>query len=446
MTFAQQSAAAVQAPWPAPGPDATARSYLAVADAIGCALVRDAIWSGDRCNWLGWSLVPDATGTFVPVVRALTPELYGGVTGIALFLARLQAVTGDPQQARTLRGALRQVEVAIMALHPKPSGLYSGVLGTAWALIQIGQALEDEDTVDRGLARMEEASREAEPPGLFDLLNGTAGHALGLVAAAVAYDRDDLMAAAIAAAERLVAAGRWTNAGLSWPSSPDHGDLLGLSHGTSGAALALFEVAAAAGRADLREAARAGLRYERRHFDPQRQAWPDFRAMPGAATGQPSFPFAWCHGGIGIGLSRLRIREVEPDDPLLASEIDCALAAGTRRLGAGLARTEDFSLCHGTTGLGELLIETATRIGRPEALDGARRIGDQGIAWFHAHRTPWRCGVAGAGETPSLMLGTAGIGLHYMRLDDPASAPSVLLPTATSLRPTASVAPGSGRA
>jgi hypothetical protein len=40
---------------------------------------------------------------------------------------------------------------------------------------------------------------------------------------------------------------------------------------------------------------------------------------------------------------------------------------------------------------------------------------------------PWPCGVPGGGESPSLMLGLAGIGHFYLRLYDPASVPSVLL-------------------
>ena len=46
---------------------------------------------------------------------------------------------------------------------------------------------------------------------------------------------------------------------------------------------------------------------------------------------------------------------------------------------------------------------------------------------FHQNRNPWPCGVMSGGETPNLMLGTAGIGYFYLRLYDAAAVPSVLL-------------------
>jgi len=42
-------------------------------------------------------------------------------------------------------------------------------------------------------------------------------------------------------------------------------------------------------------------------------------------------------------------------------------------------------------------------------------------------RTPWPCGVMDAGETPSMMTGTAGIGYAFLRAHDPAAVPSVLV-------------------
>ncbi|WP_237479840.1 lanthionine synthetase LanC family protein [Lichenibacterium dinghuense] len=407
--------------------------YLDVADGIGCALVREAIWQGDRCNWLCWNLEPGAGGAFVPVLKPATPELYSGVSGIALFLARLQAATGDPHQRRAARGALRQALAATAEWWPTGSGFYAGPVGVGWSLIHIGRSLDDEVAIGRGLALLERAAREPVAPGFFDLLNGRAGAALGLVAAARAFGRGDLLAGAVRLAEELVAAARIADGAMSWPSGLEGRDLLGLSHGTAGAALALHEVAAAAGRSDFRDAARACLRYERVHFDRWKGGWPDFRILAGQSAGEPTYPFVWCHGGVGIGLSRLRIRELDPGDAETAAEIDAVTAAVTARLARGVSAEEDFSLCHGVAGIGEFLVELAVRVGRPEALEAARRIGDVGAAGCHDTGSPWRCGVPQAGETPSTMTGTTSIGLHYLRLFDPACAPSLALPTGDSL-------------
>ncbi|HEX5723916.1 MAG TPA: hypothetical protein VFX98_00545, partial [Longimicrobiaceae bacterium] len=63
------------------------------------------------------------------------------------------------------------------------------------------------------------------------------------------------------------------------------------------------------------------------------------------------------------------------------------------------------------------------------AAEAAERVGDRGIERYLAPRLPWPCGVPNGGETPALMLGTAGIGHFYLRLHAPERIPSVLLIT-----------------
>src|SRR5207248_579183 len=80
-------------------------SCLEVARALGERLVTAAIWDGAACNWVGLAL---AASDGRPVYRALGPDLYAGTAGIALFLAELAAVTGEPTVRRTALGAIRQ--------------------------------------------------------------------------------------------------------------------------------------------------------------------------------------------------------------------------------------------------------------------------------------------------------------------------------------------------
>lgn len=407
--------------------------FLDAADQIGCEILRDAVWSGHRCNWLVWATEPDGFGNFPVRLRAAAPDLYAGTAGIALFLARLAAATGDPHQRRAARGAAAQLLAAIDPDEPHPDGLFVGPLGMAWSLVQVGQALDDGGLIERGIGVFERASRHDPPAGMHDLMSGLAGGIVALVGAARAFDRPDLLEAALGRAERLVAEGQSTPSGLSWPLGAGQTGLLGLSHGTSGMALALFEAAAASGRIDLRDAGRACLAFERHHFDPERGAWPDYRPYPGRPAGVPSWPLAWCHGGIGIGLSRLRIRELEPDDAELDREIDAAAAAVMASLDAQIRAAGDFTPCHGLAGSGEFMLSVARSFGKADAAAVAQAIGEHGLERFSHPRMPWPCGVHGGGQTPSLMLGTAGIGLFYLRLQTSGAIPSAALPCATTL-------------
>jgi hypothetical protein len=49
---------------------------------------------------------------------------------------------------------------------------------------------------------------------------------------------------------------------------------------------------------------------------------------------------------------------------------------------------------------------------------------------FEETRTPWPCGVPGAGEPPNLLLRLAGIGYFFLRLFDSISTPTILVPSA----------------
>ena len=91
------------------------------------------------------------------------------------------------------------------------------------------------------------------------------------------------------------------------------------------------------------------------------------------------------------------------------------------------AAGEGYSLCHGLGGNAELFIAAADTLGDGRYRDVAEAVGDRGIQAVHLNRNPWPCGVVDGGETPNLMLGTAGIGYFYLRLYDSAAVPSVLL-------------------
>ena len=69
--------------------------YLDTAASIGARLCRDAIWDGDRCNWLGDSMEFHA-GEWKVGHKSFGPELYSGTIGVALFLATLNRFRPDP--------------------------------------------------------------------------------------------------------------------------------------------------------------------------------------------------------------------------------------------------------------------------------------------------------------------------------------------------------------
>src|SRR3712207_6675303 len=136
--------------------DAERQQYLAVADALGARLCRDAVWDGSRCNWLGDSM-ESVDGSWQVVHRSFGPDLYGGTSGIALFLARLYKATGEPLFRRTAAGALEQTLSRLDKLVPPYRvGVYSGLTGVAYALAQCAPLLGEDRFRDAAVRAVRE--------------------------------------------------------------------------------------------------------------------------------------------------------------------------------------------------------------------------------------------------------------------------------------------------
>src|SRR6185295_12585333 len=118
------------------------------------------------------------------------------------------------------------------------------------------------------------------------------------------------------------------------------------------------------------------------------------------------------------GLSRLRAFELT-GDPECALEANAAVRTTMRYLEMPTAPQAGYSLCHGCAGNAEFLLEASRVLNQPEPRTAAENSARQGIAWFEASHGTWPCGVMGGGETPNLLLGTAGIGMFYLRLAEP---------------------------
>lgn len=406
--------------------------FLEAADRIGSRLCRDALWAGRSCNWLGWSM-DLSKGT--PVNRALGPSpgnrlagacLYEGTAGIAIFLAQLFSFSRDAIHKNTLEGVLNQVLGQLRSRDASfDIGCYTGLAGIAYTLIEAGEILEHDGLVTRGIDELAGLRQIKPAPEIVDVMSGSAGVIPILIDVAARFGRPELLETAVRHGEHLVAGAVQSDDGWSWATNARSiRHLTGQSHGVAGIAWSLLELHAATGDARFQSAAREALRYERGHYSAERRNWPDFRLFvePESAP-DPPFAKAWCHGAPGIGISRLRVGELLPDDAVVDSEIEAAIDTTL----ASLNEPNNFSLCHGHAGNAELMLLGFERSNRPKLRLAAELVGDLGIDCFSDTDIPWPCGVDRAWESPSLMLGLAGIGYFYLRLHDPKRVPAVVI-------------------
>ncbi len=404
--------------------------FLDVAWSIGMRLCRDAIWDGNRCNWLGDSMEAHA-GEWKVAHKSFGPDLYSGTTGIALFLARLHRLRPDAVLAQTARGAIAQALSRADDIPPEyRHALYSGWVGIALTLLDASQLLEDSWLKHEALRLVDgQLGHEIDPMSL-DVISGAAGAIAGLFAIDRRLGGDRYLDEARRLGEHLLTHAHRDDDAWSWTTMPpmgpqDHKDLAGYSHGAAGIALSLLELFIRTDDTRFQEGALGGFAYERRHFSVEQQNWPDFRSFSSPNPQQPGYSLAWCHGAPGIGLSRLRAFELTKDETY-RREAESAIAGTYRPLTIG-SPADGYSLCHGLAGNADLFIAAAGTLGEERYRTVAESVGDRGIQSVHLNRNPWPCGVLSGGESPNLMLGTAGIGHFYLRLYDSSAVPSVLL-------------------
>ncbi len=406
--------------------------FLTTADQIGCDLCRDAIWDGRRCTWMGWSKEKVA-GQWGDVYRSMSPDLYGGSSGIALFLAELYRFTQDKQQLRAVEGA---VEHALSNLQMIQDGLvfgfYTGYLGVAYAIIRVAEILGREDWIAAGLALVERmCQRPRSEQTMLDLLSGSAGVIPVLLQLAQRYDRPNWLGVAEEQGRYLIRTAEVVDGRCSWRTleMPVFANLTGYSHGVAGISIALLELDAVLDDPIYRDTALKAWRFEADMFDQTQQNWPDNRNIhPANPASKPGFCMAWCHGAPGIGMARLRACELLPDHQGLRQDLERAISVTAHSTAQALTHSiQHFSLCHGVAGNAELLCLAAMAESRPDLFAIADQLGLRGVELYGSGGAVWPCGIGNGAENPNLMLGTAGIGHFYLRLYAQQALPSILL-------------------
>jgi type 2 lantibiotic biosynthesis protein LanM len=393
---------------------------LAAARAVGDRLVALALCEGDEATWIGLSLLKERQWLLLP----LGHDLYGGLPGVALFLAYLGTASGEGRYtslARSALAALRgQVKRQRSAL--KTVGGFEGWGGIVYTLTHLA-ALWGQPEL---LAEAEEAV-ELLPPLIdqdehLDVVGGAAGCLASLLCLYRCSPSERTLAAALRCGDRLLDQARSLEQGIGWVTRAAAGPLTGFAHGAAGMAWALLELSAVSGLPRFRSAARQAIAFERSLFSRKAGNWPDLRDAE--AFGQsgdnsrPQFMTAWCHGAPGIGLARLQsLRHL--DDEETRAEVDAAL-----RTTVGQGFGGNHSLCHGDLGNLELLLQ-AGEVLHPRWRAQAGHVASQVME--NMANEGWRCGIPSPAESPGLMTGLAGIGYGLLRLADPASVPSVLV-------------------
>ena len=400
---------------------------IGVSVAIADFLCRTRLTYEGHSTWLGTNQIPDASGATRFAHGSIGPALYGGVSGIALFLAETGAKTGNDEFGAVAVSAISHAMSRMNSISPRTRfGFFSGEAGIAYAAHRIGVLQGRTDLVRKARRILGQLARESTAGSVLDVISGAAGSAPFIAGLANETGDETMKRFAHRLGRRVLAAARKTDRHWSWGANAvgfqTERHLTGFAHGTAGFGWSLLELHRELGDTAFERGARQAFRYERGWFQKSRMNWPDFRETRDA-TSAPC-RVAWCHGAPGIGMSRLAAWHGH-DDPRYRGEIVAAIRSSRVALRDGPEQT-DYSLCHGMLGVAEFVLMASelsdARGPARVALDAVSHVADQ----YGDRPDEWPCGLSG-GRNPSLMVGLAGIGYFYLRLAF-ADVPSVLLP------------------
>jgi lantibiotic modifying enzyme len=412
---------------------------LEAAAAIARQLCDAAIFdeTGRYANWLGRQDIVDDPLIARYSVRsaALGPEVYGGTAGVALFLTCLHEATGEPRFAATAAAALRRsvrfLKTTTLPLHP--FSFFAGHAGVLAVVRRLAAAAPEQDVAAEA-AWLGETIAAADPPEATDIIAGAAGGVLALLDCARGEDGAVLRDQARRCGDLLCDTALWEDGSCAWRIDPA-GDgkvsppMTGLAHGAAGMALALLGLYRETGTARYLETARGALAFTDALYSPEQGAWIDTRFPHNSDDGplQGRFQSGWCHGGAGIILVRRLAAEIDAEQAdVHLGYARAGVGAAARAMAEMLPRHhQDASLCHGLLGHGEALHDFARAVG-DRALEAECLAAAATLAARHHALSAWPSGINAGGPNPSLMVGSAGIGYHLLRLARPGLAPPIL--------------------
>lgn len=405
------------------------KACLSNAIAIGETISTYSLNIEGRSNWLAhvtkngldWDLSPGDM------------SLYQGTAGICLFLAYLGEVSEQKRFTDLARRALNTLEESLDKEMPmfltNNVGLMSGWGGLLYLMGHLYSLWKEPrliSLVDKILCS--EPFNQALEHEQFDVMEGQAGLLFGLGAVQHVSPNSQTQALIQSIAYKLCDSVRENAQGAAWYPHNNDVALLGLAHGTSGVIAALAAVSQWLDDENYLSIIHSVICYENAYIDADSGNWMDLRQKQASVertmSGGNSDLIAWCHGGAGVGISRVIIHQnlsdKLPDDTnkQVLSDISRAMDIVKER---GFSKSH--CLCHGAMG-------NLAFLARAQSLycDGNTLYDEHVLSAIFEHQKAhgWQSGIPLSSDCFGLMVGTSGMGLAMLHHAFPERVPCVV--------------------
>ena len=400
----------------------TSENFLQQAILIAAEINQRAIYLTDsRVTWIGFEYLSESQRF---QLQPLGYNLFDGISGIALFLAGLEKITGRLEYRDLTLEIIDSVYKSLQISKSNRNitmefGIGGGVgcASLIYAIVRISEFLDAPFLLSIAKQIAFGITQEGiAADKKLDIIAGAAGTIMGLLALYKATDDQDVLDLAIYCGRHLLKHRVRSILGLRSWATLDGKLLTGFSHGASGIAYALICLYEETQEQTFLEAAQEAIDYEQSVFSPEARNWPDLRGE------KKIFMTSWCNGASGIGMARLGGLSILNTNKI-QQDIEIALKATQE---SGLKGVD--TLCCGNFGEIDMLVLAAKKLARPELLEIAQKkaswIVDRAkkTGYFHVFTD-----VPKDVYNPGLFQGTSGIGYGLLRLAYPDLLPSVIL-------------------
>ncbi|UII21876.1 lanthionine synthetase LanC family protein [Fulvivirga ligni] len=375
-------------------------------------------------------------------------SLYSGVSGIIYFLLELYKETNyNRYQEAVIKGVDWLLDYC--AKHPtKYYSFYTGRVGVASTLIEIGEYLGNPEYSQKALSLIKDCDTFLdEKPIVDDLINGISGTLLGLLHIHATTKNDLVLEKIKIYVQHLVNRINVHEEGFYWDRNAKASKgLCGFSHGVAGVGYVFLELGKYFQNDTFYYIATQAFAYENSHFKHEINNWPDLRngfydnesfeiQKKEYLDGNKGFFFqekdmiAWCHGAPGVGLSRIKAFQVLGKSDYLR-DLNRAATKTVESLENINALPGCFVLCHGGGGNALFLMELDRFNNANEYYSLVEKVAKRSLDSYNQYGY-YNSGYAFAKDKTdiSLFMGDAGIGYFYLLVSKgKISSPTILKP------------------
>lgn len=330
---------------------------LLMAEKLHDLLMEGAIWSQNK-EEIGWiSMTVAGYQERGYLIRPMNLYLYDGIGGIAILEAMLYHKTGEEKYQRILEILVQMLFRYTDELSQKqpiknlPTGAFAGEASIAY----VYQILYSINNDIRYLKYMKKhcciLSKLLQEDTEFDLLGGNAGAVLVLLNAYELTEEKEYLNLAKMAGNFLLNTATDYGWGIGWVNPSVGRALTGLAHGSAGMVLAFTRLYAATKEDVYQNTAKRVFDFEQHYYVKSRRDWTDLRFAEEEQE-QVSHAAAWCHGWMGIVVSRIVASQYASGD--LKMKLENSRWKHLQEWEGDIC-SKSFCLCHGWMGNAALI-------------------------------------------------------------------------------------------